>query len=72
MLGADILNSLILAWMTMMITQGHRVTKKHELVLLFCCEKHKPTQMIMMFDYVREITVYDTPTGDVKTKITCG
>ena len=32
------LYSLIPVWMTLMFTQGHRVTKKLELVLSFCCK----------------------------------
>ena len=51
------LYSLIPVRMTLMFSQGHRVTGKVELVQSFCCELHEATQIFMMIDYVREMTV---------------
>ena len=57
MLNTTKLSSLIPVWMTLMFTQGHRVTGhlcKHSVVKF-----HEATQMFMMVDYVRKVTVND-------------
>ena len=43
--------------MTLMFTQSHRVTEKVEVVQSLRCKMHKATQMFVMVDYVRKMTV---------------
>ena len=43
--------------MTLLFTQGHRVTGKLERVQLFSCKLHEATQMFVMVDCVSEIAV---------------
>ena len=40
-----------------MLTEGHRVRGKLELVHSFCCKVHEATEMFVMVDYVREMNV---------------
>ena len=43
--------------MTLVFTQGHRLTGKLDFVSLSAVELHETTQMFMMVDYIWEITV---------------
>ena len=44
-------------WMTLIFTQGHRVIEKLELVQSSVVKLREATQMLVMVDFVREITV---------------
>ena len=57
MIDSTKLYSLIPVWMTLMSTQCQRVTGKLELVGHFVVKLHEATQMLMMADYVRKMTV---------------
>ena len=55
MLNTTKLYSLILVWMALMFARGHRAIGKVELVQSLCCKA--ASQMNMMVDYVRKMTV---------------
>ena len=57
MLNMTTLYSPIPVWMTLMLTRGHRVTGKQELVQSFCFKVARRNSIIVMADYVREMTV---------------
>ena len=45
-----------------MFTQCHRIMRKLELVQTFCCKVDEASQMFILVDYVREMTV-EKPVG---------
>ena len=49
-------SSMSPVWMTLTLTQGHRVTRRLELVLIFCCKVALSSPTYAMVDYVGEIT----------------
>ena len=54
MLDMTKLNNLIPDWMTLMFTQGHRITLKLELCIHFVVKWYEATQLFMMVDYVKD------------------